>query len=129
MRGRNWVRFTVVLLAATLVATGAMAQVTTGRLIGTVVDNEGVALPGVTVRVNSDTLLGGQRATVSDTKGEFSFISLPVGVYTVDAALDGYVSQQWSEVRMIIASSNRRARFISPTNRPMSRSTLARLRV
>ena len=80
-------------LAVLLIATSAMAQVTIGRLIGTVVDNDGVALPGVTVSVNADTLIGGERATVSDVNGEFSFIALPVGIYTVQAALDGFITQ------------------------------------
>jgi hypothetical protein len=43
------VRFTVVLFAAMLVASGALAQVTTGRVIGTVKDQNDAPLPGVTV--------------------------------------------------------------------------------
>ena len=61
MCGKRSLRFTVVLLAAMLVATGALAQVTTGRVIGTVKDRNDVPLPGVTVTVNSDSMLGGRR--------------------------------------------------------------------
>jgi hypothetical protein len=105
MSGKNWIRFTVFLVVATAIATGAMAQVTTGRLIGTVVDGDGVALPGATVRVNSDNLIGGERATVTDVNGEFRITGLPVGMYSVAVSLDGFVSQQISEVRVQLAGA------------------------
>jgi len=100
MCGKRSLRFTVVLLAAMLVATGALAQVTTGRVIGTVKDRNDVPLPGVTVTVNSDALLGGQRSTITDGAGDYSVIGLPVGLYTVIAALPGFVTQERHDVKV-----------------------------
>ncbi len=100
MRGTRNLRFTVVLLAAMLVGTGALAKVTTGRVIGTVKDQNDVPLPGVTVTVNSDSLLGGKRSTITDGAGEYSVIGLPVGLYTVIAALPGFVTQERHDVKV-----------------------------
>jgi hypothetical protein len=83
-----------------MVATAAVAQVTTGRIIGTVVDSQGLALPGATVAVFSDTLIGGERTTISDAKGEFAVVGLAVGLYTVTVNLDGYVTQRLSAVKV-----------------------------
>ncbi len=93
-------RCALVLCAATLVATAATAQVTTGRLIGTITDQNAAPLPGVTVTVNAETLLGGQRSTITDSAGEFAILGLPVGIYTVNAALPGFVTQERNEVKV-----------------------------
>jgi hypothetical protein len=60
-------------------------------MVGTVTDNQGVALPGVTVTLSSERLLGGPQVAVTDERGGFMFHFLPVGAYTVAAALDGFV--------------------------------------
>jgi len=99
-RGKEMYRFVLVLSVAILIATAAMAQVTTGRLIGTITDQNAVPLPGVTVTVNSESLLGGQRSAVSDAAGEFSILGLPVGIYTVNASLPGFVTQERNEVKV-----------------------------
>ena len=67
-----------------LLAAGTLAaQVTTGRLIGTVVDDAGGALAGVTVAITSPALIGGAQTKVTDDNGEFSFVGIAPGEYTV----------------------------------------------
>ncbi len=85
-------------LALALLAAPASAQLT-GRLAGTVADDGGAALPGVTVTVESPNLMG-SRTDFTDENGEFSFRVLPPGVYTVQAELDGFIPQQKSEVEV-----------------------------
>lgn len=58
-------------------------------LEGTVVDQNGVALPGVSITIKSTALLG-TRAAVSDAAGRFRFPALPPGVYSLTAALSGF---------------------------------------
>lgn len=86
------------LLALAVLGPPAAAQ-PAGRLAGMVADENGSALPGAAVTVNSPNLMG-ERATFSDTAGGFSFRTLPPGVYTVDAKLDGFIPQQLSEVEV-----------------------------
>ena len=85
-------------LALAFLAAPTAAQLT-GRLAGQVMDADGAPLPGATVTVNSPNLMG-SRTDFADAEGGFSFPSLPPGVYTVEAELDGFVPQQRSEVEV-----------------------------
>ncbi len=87
-------RFTAAMLAL-LVALGlaatALAQtdVTTSRIAGTVKDNNGGPLPGVTVEAkNQET--GFTTSTVSGADGGYRLINLPTGKYTLMATLSGF---------------------------------------
>ena len=70
-------------------AAPALAQKTTGDLIGSVTDSTGGVLPGVTVTaVCTDTNL--TRGTTTDAQGGFSLPELPICVYKVTAELPGF---------------------------------------
>jgi len=58
------------------------SQAMTGKIIGTVSDDQGVPLPGVAVEVSSPNLMG-TRADVTSGKGLYRFINLPPGFYVV----------------------------------------------
>ena len=69
-QGGNVMRRAFVLFAAVLILGTVYASAdTNGRLTGLIEDNEGVALPGVTVIISSDNLIGGQQTAVSDLDG------------------------------------------------------------
>ena len=57
---------------------------------GTVTDNTGGVLPGVTVTATSPALIEGQRLAVSDSSGLYSIVDLRPGVYTVTFSLAGF---------------------------------------
>ena len=57
---------------------------------GTVTDNTGGVLPGVTVTATSPALIEGQRLAVSDSSGLYSIVDLRPGVYTVTFSLPGF---------------------------------------
>ena len=71
---------------------------TTGSLRGTVTDASGAVLPGATVTISSDALIGGSRTTTTNEVGVFRFPSLPVGAYTVEIELAGFVSHRVADV-------------------------------
>jgi len=82
----------------------AAAQSATGSVEGTIVDQSGALLPGVTVTlVEADT--GAQRVTLTDADGHFAALLLPVGVYNLTAELAGFVSQKQSELKVTIGQS------------------------
>ena len=81
------------LVCGVLLASGAMAQ-TKSALTGSVVDQDGQPLPGVTVTLSSDVLIGGAQAKFTDENGGFKFILLPPGDYHVEASLDGFVTNE-----------------------------------
>lgn len=83
-------RVVVCLMLATLVMAGSSWAATTGRIAGTVLDNEGLALPGVTVQISSEALIGGPQIAITDVDGKFAFNLLSPGLYTVEATLAGF---------------------------------------
>ncbi|HJU44740.1 MAG TPA: TonB-dependent receptor [Vicinamibacterales bacterium] len=90
------------LLALCLVlsmAGAASAQVQSGTIAGTVTDSQGGVLPGVTVSLTS----ADRTATfVTDTTGQYRFLALPPGMYSLTFELTGFqsISRQQVEVRI-----------------------------
>ena len=80
-------RTAAALLLAATVAVPAMAQTLTGSITGTVKDEQGAVLPGVTV-----TLTGkqGTQTQVTEANGNYRFPALEVGTYEVSADLSGF---------------------------------------
>ena len=70
-----------------LAAPGAFAQIRTGNIYGTVADAQGGVLPGVTVTLSGEL---GTRTAVSSSQGEFRFLALDSGRYTLTVALAGF---------------------------------------
>ncbi|HEV8117754.1 MAG TPA: TonB-dependent receptor, partial [Thermoanaerobaculia bacterium] len=68
-------------------AVPAFAQ-QTGSINGKVTASDGSPLPGVTVEARSD-VLPGPRVTVTNSRGEYRFPTLPPGAYTVKFDLSG----------------------------------------
>ena len=61
----------------------------TGNLYGTVVDNQGQALPGVTVTLTGQ---GAPQVQVTNAQGQFRFLMLSPGSYQVEAQLEGFTT-------------------------------------
>ena len=75
------VRLALACLAMLVLAAPAWAQLTRGIISGTVSDNSGGVLPGVTVTItNQDT--GVVRTTVSNDSGVYRVPALEPGAYT-----------------------------------------------
>ncbi len=95
----------VLVAAACLVLTAGLlqAQRLTGRIVGNVTDEQGAALPGVTVEISSPALLGGPRSQLTTDEGFYRFPNLPPGTYRVVFKLDGF---QTVEQPNLIVSMN-----------------------
>jgi outer membrane receptor protein involved in Fe transport len=94
-------------LAATCVALftdSAHAQSVNGSIQGTVVDQSGAVLPGVTVTVtNSST--AATRSMVTDETGTFRAELLPVGTYDVSAELSGFTAPKATSVTVTVGAT------------------------
>ena len=77
------------LVVALLAAPQLRAQNPTGTLTGTVSDNSGSALSGVTVTATSPNLQG-QRSTQTGGNGAYKLAFLPPGDYSVTYELEGF---------------------------------------
>ncbi|MBN2798980.1 MAG: TonB-dependent receptor [Deltaproteobacteria bacterium] len=79
-------------LAVLMIAFPAMAQ-TTGAIRGVVTDAEDdLPIPGVTITLFSDALIGGVQQRTTDNTGGYQFVELPPGDYDVTATKPGFKS-------------------------------------
>ncbi|MFL6196195.1 MAG: carboxypeptidase regulatory-like domain-containing protein [Thermoanaerobaculia bacterium] len=79
----------VAVAALLLLAVGgtAFAQLQSGNLYGTVTDDKGAALPGVTVTLSGG---GAPQVQVTNAQGQFRFLGLGPGSYDLKAELEGF---------------------------------------
>ena len=70
-------------------APAASAQQTTGNITGRITDDQGAAVPGVTV-TGKNTETGFVRTDVSDGEGIYRLTAMPVGTYDISAELQGF---------------------------------------
>jgi hypothetical protein len=80
------------LAAAVLLCCSASAQAPQSRLMGTVLDESGAALPGVTVTIQPRS--GAPAVVYTDGSGRYLTPWLPPGIYTVAFALSGFETKR-----------------------------------
>src|SRR3954447_14833617 len=81
----------------------AHAQGPTGSITGTVTDTSGAVLPGVTVTLSGERLIGGTAVQVSDAGGTYRFDRLSPGTYAVKFELQGFKTITHDDVRVSAA--------------------------
>src|SRR5262249_60638868 len=96
---RMLTRAVIVLL---LSCTSVYAQQTTGAITGRVVDQQGAAMPGVTVTAKSPST-GFTRTETSDAEGLYRIGALPVGIYEVTAELQGFSTVSKKDIEVNVA--------------------------
>src|SRR5262245_47062976 len=75
-------------LCVSLGATFIWAQAT-AQISGAVKDQSGAVLPGVQVTA-TQTATGAKREAVTDETGSYTLQNLPIGPYSIEAALPGF---------------------------------------
>jgi len=68
---------------------GAFAQIATGNIYGTVIDQSGAVLPGAAVALTSEF---GNRSTTAGSQGDFRFLNLDSGRYKLSVSLAGFTT-------------------------------------
>ena len=63
--------FLAVSMALLFIVSMSYAQTRTGSIRGTVKDSEGQALPGATITLSGEKLMGGTRSIIADEQGKF----------------------------------------------------------
>jgi hypothetical protein len=74
----------------------------TASILGRVVDDQGTALPGVTLTVLSGLA---PLVTVSDAQGQFRFYGLGAGSYVLKAELEGFSAVEFPNVQVVTGSN------------------------
>ncbi len=78
---------------AAMAASASAQPAQTGTVQGEVKDSSGAILPGVMLTLTSEDR-GFSRSAVSDENGRYIFPAVPIGRYTLAAALQGFKTEQ-----------------------------------
>src|SRR5262245_34621793 len=89
------------LVALLATASVSAAQEFRGRINGTVTDNTGAVLPGVTVTATSPAMIQPQ-VQVTGSEGDYRLIALPPGVYELSFELSGFQVVKREGIRVVI---------------------------
>jgi hypothetical protein len=79
----------------------------TGIISGAVRDTQGGVLPGVTVTISGDALIGGPRVVVTGEAGAYQFTTLPPGTYSVLYELTGFTPFRREGIVVLVARTTR----------------------
>src|SRR5678815_1417748 len=90
-------QFLGALLVVLLLPSAVFAQAT---LTGTVKDDSGAVLPGVTVEASSPALIEKTRSAVTDDTGQYRIIDLRPGAYTVTFSLLGFITVKRDSIEL-----------------------------
>src|SRR4030095_13747045 len=100
-----YARISALLVAFALAMTGlATAQERFGTLQGRVTDQQGAAVPGVTVTM-TNVQTGAARTFVSDTNGQYIAADLTPGRYNVKFELTGFAPVERADVQVLLGRS------------------------
>ena len=81
----------------------SFAQKTTGDIDGTVTDQSGAVLPGCALTLTNQAT-GAVRKTTSNAQGNFSFLQLTVGTYTINATKEGFKALSQKDVEVHVST-------------------------
>jgi len=102
----------IVAMCIALFAVSAFAQFQTGNIYGKVEAKDGAVLPGVTVTL---TGMGAPQSTVTDATGNFRFLSLSPGTYSIKAELAGYGTATRSGVGVRVGANSDVTMTLNPS--------------
>ena len=90
--------------AVVLIVSATLEAAVTGSISGTITDSTGSVIPGVTVIV-TNTAQNIQTKATTDTKGFYTFPSLPVGHYNLKTEIQAFKPQSRSDLAVDLDSN------------------------
>src|SRR5437867_6384146 len=99
-------------LCLSLLAVSGFAQFQNGNIYGKVQAKDGSVLPGVTVTL---TGVGAPQVSVTDALGNYRFLNLSPGTYSVKAELAGYGTATRSGVGVRVGSNSDVTMTLNPS--------------
>src|SRR5215813_2539506 len=99
---RNAVPIAIIGLALLAFSGALVAQQLTGNVFGYVTDEQGGRLPGVSVTLSG---IGAPQTQTTDARGEYRFLNLSPGNYTLSYELAGFSKVTKSDVQVAVAKN------------------------
>ena len=92
-------------LPIALLFSGTANAQQTGTIKGVTLDDGGLEIPGVTITISSDNLIGGAQQKITDDQGRFFFTKLPAGIYLVRAEMPGFATKEYPNIQVLIGKT------------------------
>jgi hypothetical protein len=93
-----------VVVGGLLPSTGS-AQELTGTIVGTIRDEQGGALAGAHVRIESPSLIGGIQTRITNEKGQIRYTALPLGSYSIDIDLQRFAPHKEQGIQVGVGAT------------------------
>jgi hypothetical protein len=94
----------VIVACMTVLFSASLAQAqTTGSITGNVTDASGAVLPGVSVSLTGERLIGGAQVQTTDADGNYRFDRLPPGTYQLKFEMSGFRTIERADIRISAA--------------------------
>ncbi len=77
----------------------------TSILTGKITDDSGAVLPGATVTVRGQNLVGGAQSAITDEGGQYRFPSLPPGTYELTVEMPSFKTVRQTNVQLNLATT------------------------
>jgi outer membrane receptor protein involved in Fe transport len=90
-----------------LAGTASGQSVSSGTIHGTIRDQSGGVLPGVTATLSSPSLQVPQLVQVTDAEGQYRFVDLPAGTYLLKFELTGFSTLIREDLRLTVGFTAR----------------------
>jgi hypothetical protein len=108
MAAFSWRPVVAVLGFLLMFASTSLGQsVSSGAIQGTIRDQSGGVLPGVTATLTSPALQVRELVQVTDTEGAYRFVDLPAGIYVLKFELTGFSTLIREDLRLTIGFTAR----------------------
>ena len=104
---RRFLRAALAGFALTVACAHAASAQQGASIIGTVTDDTGGAMPGVTITATSPSLQVPSVTAVTDERGEYRITPLPIGLYSLDYELSGFSTVKRDAVRLTVGFTAR----------------------
>lgn len=89
-------------IAVLAVAPALFAQQVTGNIYGTASDEQGARLPGVSITISG---MGAPQSSTSNDRGEFRYLNLSPGDWTMTCELQGFAKVTKSDVQVAVGKN------------------------
>lgn len=105
--GRRWMVFGAVWLFVATAGAAFAQSVASGTIHGTIRDEAGGVLPGVTVTATSPALQVRESVQVTNAQGEYRLVDMPAGTYQLKFELPGFSTLIRQDLRLTVGFTAR----------------------
>lgn len=101
---KDFKMLSLIALITLMIASLGFAQIKTGTIRGVVKDETGAVLPGASIELRGEALMGSRTAITSD-RGIFRFAALPIGIYELTVSMEGFQTVSHTDLKVTIGGT------------------------